>query len=354
MRTILLLIASFATAAFGAPTYQGQFHGNGEAGFGNAVASDGQVMVISSFSGVYFYQWNGSTWSQTAHVNLGASATGLAIYKTSALAKTPDTLFAFEQSGGVWNVTQKIPIVDGTGYVFSQSVALYTNTAVVGAPNYNSGVGHAYVLSRTTAGSPWGIVQVLNSPTSSPDYFGGAVNIAVAGTTHYLLAGAPYANTANGTVYGYQQSGTIFVPAGSIVSPASGTARFGSTMSGSGASILIGSPATGGFVGSANVYSISFSGGVMSAVRVQNVPAASGATFLFGNEVAYAGTFAIITSPSTLTYYPVSGGLLGAAVSLTVPAHSTNWGYSLTAVGSFTFVGDSLASGGSGAVSWYK
>jgi len=75
----------------------------------------------------------------------------------------------------------------GDGY--GMSVAISGNTAVVGAPNDNTGEGSAYVYEYTAAG--WTFSQKLEVDGNPMDNFGQSVDI----DGNHIIVGAPYADS---------------------------------------------------------------------------------------------------------------------------------------------------------------
>ena len=349
MRTLLLLAAAISLPA--APNFQGQITANTPY-FGISVATDGSTLAVGSFSSVDFYSWNGASWKLNSRVAVPAYAVGLAVYKTSAIAKHANGAYAFEYNGTAWVLTQTLSLADGFGTYSGTIVSLFNNTAVIGAPNISNGRGQAYVLARATPGAPWSIVQTLIAQTSNPDKYGVSVALGAVGQTRYLLVGASMFNNASGVVYAYVQSGTTFSIAGVIASPASGTARFGDSISAAGTNALIGAPANLNFAGSAHLYSIAFPNNHLAATATSFLT--SPGSTAYGSAVALTSTYALIASPNTLDWHPVINGALGIGTHLQVPAHSSGWGTALASSSGQTFAGDYGAFNNAGAVSWYK
>jgi hypothetical protein len=353
MRTLLALTFASVAAFAALPAYRGQLSG-AAAQYGIAVATDGTTLVVGGQMAVDFYYWTGTDWKIKSHVPTPALVLGVALYKGSVLAKYANGVLAFENPVGAgWSLTQNIGLADGTGVYGSSIVSIYANTAAVGAPNYNGGRGQVYLLSRTTAGGAWNPVQVISTAASGADNFGNSVSLGMSGTTTYLLAGAPMYKAAIGNVYAYTQKGVTFNPAGSILTPASGVARFGQTLAGDTANVLVGAPANLNFAGSAHLYSINFNSGVIAATQTAMITY-PGSQF-FATAMALTSSFAVIAGNGNLIYFPFANGAIGGPNPLPVPVHSSSWANSVSITSNgFVIAGDPGVNSNAGAVSWYK
>lgn len=352
---IVFLLAH--SALFAVPLLQSQFPGSAATGtsYGYAVATDGPTLVISSANHIDFWNNDGHPWTLVSRLPVSAFISSITIYKTSALAKHPGGAYAFELAGGRWTQTQSLTLPDGSGYNYSHGIALLGNLAVVGGPNYGAGVGRFYVLKRASPGNPWTLSQIVPSVTSKPDYFGGSVNLAVSGTTTYLLAGANVTNSYTGAVYAYwyNPATQTFAYSGGVPSIYTGVSRFGEVISGDSNLIAISAPASLNFQGSVAMYRFSFtSSGVMTATNVQLVTSSALNSTLFGINIKLTSSELVVATRASLTWHPVSGGAVGAPTALPVGTPSTSFGTGVDAANGAVFAGD--PGSGYGMVLYYR
>ncbi len=187
--------------------------------FGNAVAMDGNTMVV------------GARFDSTTATSAGSA-------------------FVYVLNGGVWTLQAQLLANDGATFdKFGQSVAISGDTIVVGAyqddaPLSNGGSAYVFVRNGTT----WTQQQKLTaSDGTADDEFGNAVAI-IGGT---VIVGAHFAdlpgNSAAGSAYVYTRSGTFWtqtqklIPTvGSNGSPILGDS-FGESLAVSGTKLVVGS-----------------------------------------------------------------------------------------------------------------
>lgn len=144
-----------------------------------------------------------------------------------------------------WFETQVLTVDGGDAAFFGNSVALSGPTALVGAPNATVGAnalqGAAYVFTQSNA--TFGLqTELVSTDGVAGDGFGGAVAvsgaIAVVGAAGRSVGGvspgAAYVFTQSGGTWSQQQE---FLPADS-----EGAALFGSSVSVSGGTLVIGAP----------------------------------------------------------------------------------------------------------------
>jgi hypothetical protein len=103
----------------------------------------------------------------------------------------------FVRSGTVWSQQAELTAADGaSGDSFGTSVAISGTTAMVGAPNKDSSTGAAYVFVRS--GTAWPQQAKLTAADATAgDQFGYWVGIS--GTT--AVVGAPNRNSGTGAAY---------------------------------------------------------------------------------------------------------------------------------------------------------
>jgi hypothetical protein len=209
----------------------------------------------------FVYRRSGSTWTQQAQLlaadgatndNFGSSVaifgdTVLVGARGDSFADNPSrgSAYVFTRFGSIW--TQQAKLVAGDGAVgdfFGFSVALSTNTALVGAifddRGANVNQGSAYVFTRS--GTAWTQqAQLLAADGEDRDEFGSSV--ALSGST--ALVGARGddvgSSMSQGSAYVYTRSGSTWTQQAQLVA-ADGTEsdRFGNAVALSGDTALVG------------------------------------------------------------------------------------------------------------------
>ena len=133
--------------------------------FGTSVAIARSTVVVgapsknSSTGAAYVFVRSGTVWSQQAELTAADGASGdsfgtsVAISGTTAMVGAPNkdsstgAAYVFARSGTAWPQQAKLTAADATaGDQFGYSVGISGPTAVVGAPNRNSGTGAAYAF----------------------------------------------------------------------------------------------------------------------------------------------------------------------------------------------------------------
>ncbi len=111
-------------------------------------------------------------------------------------------VYVFTKAPAGWMLTQKLAAIDGApDDEFGASIALSSDTAIIGAIGVHSSRGAAYVFKRL--GSSWQQTQKLTASDSMPlDWFGYSVGLS--GT--HLIVGARNAQGDRGAAYFYDGS----------------------------------------------------------------------------------------------------------------------------------------------------
>ncbi|HEY6802349.1 MAG TPA: Calx-beta domain-containing protein [Pyrinomonadaceae bacterium] len=231
--------------------------------FGNAVAIDGDTMVVGA-------RFDGTTASQA-----GAA-------------------FVFVLNGGTWIQQAKLLANDGAvADKFGYSVAISGNTIVVGAFNDDSplsNAGSAYVFVRS--GTTWTQQQKLTASDAAADQeFGNAV--AINGDTVFVgehFADLP-GNSDAGAVYIYTRSGIAWTQVQKLI-PAGGVIfadHFGESLAFSNNRLAVGSPGADiPFTAAGSVYVFAASGGAY--IQQQKLSISDGHNGdSFGSSVAIEG-----------------------------------------------------------------
>jgi hypothetical protein len=192
--------------------------------FGWAVAISGDTAVVGAYGhngergAVYVFTRSGSTWTEQA--KLTASDSEAVDRFGYSVAISGDTIvvgaygkgslsgaaYVFTRSAGAWSQQAKLVASDGaTGDWFGYSVAVHSETAVVGALYKNSGAGAAYVFTRS--GSAWSQqTKLIASDGASGDNLGCSVSI----NGDSIVAGARGRSFSTGAAYVFIRSSGLW------------------------------------------------------------------------------------------------------------------------------------------------
>jgi hypothetical protein len=207
--------------------------------FGYSVAVSGDTAVVGTpldsvpaggqAGSAYVFVRSGTVWTQQAKLTASDGAFGdqfgwaVAVSGDTAVvgARFDDTqagtgagsAYAFVRSAGVWTQQAKLSAPDGAFDEFGYSVAVYGNTAVVGArfddTLAGTDAGSAYAFVRS--GTVWTQQAKLTaSDAAASDQFG--YSVAVYGNA--AVVGAPNGDSAGetdaGSAYGFVRSGGVW------------------------------------------------------------------------------------------------------------------------------------------------
>ncbi len=212
--------------------------GVGNMGFGNsiAVSADGNTAIVGgnrddNFKGaVWIYTKNGNVWTQQGSKLIG--------------------------TGGVGN--------SNLNQGWSVAISADGNTAMVGSLGDNNGIGAVWIFSRNASGvwSQQGNKLVGNGVNGSNVQQGFSVSISADGNTAFV--GGPQDNGGVGAAWVYTRSNGVWTQQGNKLVGTSllGTAGFGwdVTLSADGNTAIIGGPQDNGGVGAAWIFSKNSSG----------------------------------------------------------------------------------------------
>ena len=216
--------------------------------------------------------------------------------------------YVFVESGGTWSQQQELtPPSSGNYSDFGYSVSVSGDTAVVGAP-YVYGPGSAYVFERSNG--VWTEQQALSAPGAVAgivgiDGFGTSVSLS--GNT--VLIGAPETTANLGAAYVFVESGGVWsVQPQLFASDGQVQDQFGSSVSLSGNTAVIGASGNGGVA-----YVFVLSGGVWSQQQ-ELAPSDPVVDNLFGASVSLSGNAVLIGANGNNNYagaayvFGLSGG----------------------------------------------
>ena len=218
--------------------------------------------------------------------------------RMESVAIPSGSAYVYAQNNGVWTLEQRLTPADSAfGDLFGYSVAVDTDTVVIGAPNdEDQTAGSAYVYVRSAG--VWTLQQKLVPPDgASGDFFGSTV--AIDGTTAVIGARDDDDNgNASGSAYVYRRAVGVWALEQKLV-PADGAPSdfFGYSASIDGDTAVIGAyldDDNGMSSGSAYVYRRSAAVWTLE----QKLLAADGTpSDSFGLTVAIDGNTAVIGAP---------------------------------------------------------
>ena len=237
--------------------------------FGYSVGVSGDYVVVGEgnnglYGNAYIFTRDGTNWVQQAELNASDPALGknfgdsVAINSDTAIIGAPGdnqwtgAAYIFTRTGTTWTQQAKLTADDGAVEdEFGFSVALSGDTAVIGASYAGNGwTGQAYVFTRsgTTWTPQW---ELLASDGAPEDQFGWSVSVS--GNT--AVVGSVYDDSRTGSAYVYTRTGTTWTEQQKLTAsdPAIEDA-FGASVSIDGNTTVIGAGWKNTFTGAAYVY----------------------------------------------------------------------------------------------------
>ncbi len=323
---------------------------------------------VGSAGAVYAFAFGSTTWTQQAEITHNPTRTpyalfgfSLALCPTSMVIGAPDdgagygTAYVTTTSGGRWSApTPLLPNNPQITSQFGYSVAMYGNTAVVGAP----GVSAAYVF--TLSSGAWSQQAVL-SPFEGASVTGFGTAIVL--TANTLAVSAVNRNDIGAYIFS-SNSSSGWTPAYEFTPDAIPetyeSTRFGAAIALVGATVIVSRPLAASIplysflpVGTVNCFQI---GGVEAQANDQQY------TDLFGGAVALSGNTMLAGAPGANGYagavftYTRNGASLTFQTELTAANGQVDDGFgtSLAFNGTMLVVGAPFANGGTGAVYLYS
>jgi hypothetical protein len=300
----------------------------GEFGYSVVLSSDGNTAMIggpcdnSEVGAAWALTRSGPTWTQQgskltgtgasarSRGSIGASVALSSDGSTALIGGPGDGLGAawvFTRSGSTW--TQQGGKLTGGEEVgeafirFGASVELSSdgNTAMIGGPGDNKGLGAAWVFTRS--GSAWAQQgsKLAGTGASGAARFGSSVALSADGNT--ALIGGPPDNGGTGAAWAFTRSGSAWAQQGSkLMGPgASGAARFGSSvaLSADGNTALIGGPLDNGETGAVWAFTRSGTTWAQQGSKLTGTGGSGAIPPQFGESVALSsdGNTALIGGP---------------------------------------------------------
>ena len=221
------------------------------------------------------------------------------------------TAYVFVKGSNGWSsMTQTATLTPSdAGSGFGTSVAISGDTIVVGAANASnldnqtSGPGAAYVFVKPAGG--WADMTQTAKLTASDGVDGDAFGNSVSISGNTIAVGAFFANNFSGKAYVFVEpssgwSGNLTQTAELTASDSSGLLDyFGSSVSISGNTILVGSNGHNNFQGSAYVF-VEPAGGWINMTQTAELTASNGKpSDAFGFSAAISGNTAVIGAPGS-------------------------------------------------------
>ena len=306
-------------------TFGGNVALSGDTAVIGALGDDDDVNGVDSGS-AYVFTRSGTSWSEQAKLSAADGAAGdefgysVALSGDTAVigaARDDDkgndsgSAYVFTRSGTSWSQQAKLTAADGAaGDVFSISVALSGDTAVIGADlddEKGDNSGAAYVFTRS--GSTWGQQAKLTADDGAAgDLFG--IRVALSGVTAVIGAARDDDKGDNsGAAYVFIRSGTTWSQRAKLTA-ADGAAndRFGTRVALSGNTAVIGAildDDNSDNSGSAYVFTRS---GTTWSQQAKLAAADGAADDVFGWSVALSGDTVVIGAPTSIFVLPGDTG----------------------------------------------
>jgi hypothetical protein len=281
-----------------------------EQGWSVALSADGNTALVGGYldntevGAAWVYTQSGGTWTQQAELVPSDEVGGVAEFGWSvALSADGNTaimggpgdnngvgaMWVWTRSGTTWTEQAKL---SGSGYSGSSgqgwSVALSAdgNTAIVGGFNDNNDFGAAWVFSQI--GGTWSQVGSKLVGSGSSGKPGQGLSVALSADGNTALVGGPNDNSFVGAAWVFTQSGGAWSQVGSklVGSGYSGQPEQGNSvaLSADGNTLAVGGPTDNGDVGAAWVFTLS--GGAWSQVGSKLVGSGASGGARQGQSVA--------------------------------------------------------------------
>jgi hypothetical protein len=184
--------------------------------FGDQVSFSGSYALIGAeghdlaTGAAYVFVHGSNGWSQQAEL-VGSDSqpgdvfsNGVAISGSTAVVGAPGhdvvagAAYVFVRSGSTWSQQAELTASDADSAVFGQSTGLSGSTAVIGAPNRDSGTGAAYVFHRSSTTGLWTQTRVLTASDGMP---GDILGFSAATNGSIAIVGAPTETGSVGAAY---------------------------------------------------------------------------------------------------------------------------------------------------------
>lgn len=277
-------------------------------GFGQAVASDGETLVVGApdEGAVYVFVKDASgAWTEHQRLTAAAGAFGkaVAVHEHMIVVGADNAVHGFHRSdSGNWvSVGALMPEAFGaprpdnlTGDTgFGNAVSVEGTRALVGAPATDSGAGQAFAFSFSDGA--WHATGTLELPAAGEQ---AAVGSAVLVHHGYALVGAPGYEGRTGAVgvFSWDADRSRYDFVRRLAPPvASGNEGFGASIAYTGHAFYVGAPTTARAAGAVHVFRTS--NHMQDWVHGGTLPAELQERNLLGVQVAAAGNVAVVGAP---------------------------------------------------------
>lgn len=271
--------------------------------FGFSVSMSGNTAIVgasgkeSEKGAAYIFHFNGTNWVEQQKLISSDVAVGdefgksVSIYGSYAVigANADDDymgaayLFHFDNTSGNWVQLQKLTAGNRErvgGDNFGNSVAIYGLNIIVGAAQKDSQKGAAYTFYSPDKGVTWVGPQKLTPGNGSPGYFFGN-SISISG--NHAFIGMYGDNDYSGSVYDFYLDGTSWTLQQKLIAGDGNSKKgFGSSVSISGNTAIIGSVSAGLNRGLGSAYIFHFDGTRWLQQQKITRPGGSGDPEFFG------------------------------------------------------------------------
>jgi uncharacterized repeat protein (TIGR01451 family) len=286
-----------------------------------ARAEAGTAASFATASGDRVLRYSGlKAWDargRTLHSRLEAAGRRLRLVVEARSARFPVTIDpVFVHEAQLFGHGDAIAPADAE---FGSSVSVSGDTAVVGSPiddvTASIGAGSVYVFVRS--GTVWAEEQRLVAPDADDDdRFGSSVSIS--GET--IVVGAPSASNSTGSAYVFVRSGSVWTMQQKVVAPDGGpNESFGHSVSVDGDTVVVGTPFQTFQLGAAYVFVRS---GLVWNLQQKLAAPDGGANDRFGFAVSLSADTALVGAHQHNT----AGGLQAGAAYVFVRT-GTTWAY---------------------------
>ena len=279
--------------------------------FGTVVAIDGDYAVVGAprnddTGAAHVFKKEGSVWIEQFKLRpmdaaaRAAFGTSVAISGDTVVVGAPNgneskgVVYVFTREGSTWSQSAQLIANDGDAWdSFSVCVAIDGDTVVVGAPSNNDGSGAAYVFTRQ--GAAWAEATKLTvSDGAEKGYFGTAVSIS--GDT--LIVGAPCVDSQTGGAFIFRRTGFDWVEETNLVpGDAVERGRFGTAVSINQNYAMVGNMGLREAMVEGAAYLFMHDGAAwVEQVKISGSSVAAGESF--GRCVAIHGDMAVVGEPN--------------------------------------------------------
>ncbi len=339
--------------------------------FGNAVAVDGDTMVVGAYNSemAHVYRWTATGW--TFEAALSADDGGASIFFGGSVAVAGEVaiigapgenggrgaVYVFHRVGTMWTHEAKLVASDRVEFAFfGRSIAISGNSVLVGADWDMIGInwqqGSVYVFTRT--GSIW-TQQAKLTASDGGEYYRFGHSVAVEGDV--ALIGAPESNVggnpSQGAAYIFTRSGTTWTQQAKLTAPDGESGdEFGLSVGLSGTTAVIGAASDDAGVSANQGSAYVFTGSCSAWTQQAKLTAPDGAAEdFFGLSVCIDGETAIAGSHGNTVngnarqgsahIFTRSGATWTRQTKLTAPDGATEdaFGYSVAISGDTALIG---------------